>query len=257
VVIKNVKIKDILPTTAYHSIGYVNSLDRLNHIYEISTYNAKVFTNIKYINHIINVDEDKYVDLVKSYYKNNVYLFKNFGYQLGFLKQCRDSYVLGQHLQVERIIHATSDILFDKNFLELDIDPDIDFYYLPSVTSITLNHIRHDPNKYIEYKTRGTQNNSLAPQGWFYIIKTNNLNFLNENWEKKAKNQEGALSEVEILQNVKHTKIKSLIEESYFDNYCKFVLMLGMGDASAKQIYFKDLGICHFHFHYSWGYTFK
>jgi hypothetical protein len=170
-------------------------------------------------------------------------------------------YIKRELPEVQYLWKSMDDVITTIDLIDLDVE-EADFYYLPgfSYESILIAGGKDNLHKNFE-------SDYWTPQTTFFILNINNIDSLYGNdvdskmhlyQKEKARNEhikpwEMSFDikfdcETHLGRTTKHLTKQCLIQD-LFENLLDLIEFNKMGDPSHKNIYFQNIGICHYHFY--------
>lgn len=256
-------IKDITNNSIFVSIATIKE-NSFSEAYGIYKHNFNFVSRFRNILFYYNIQEgsskesvQKYLDMVGKVYPNAIIKVAdvNYGHMFGTidLEEKALEYIKKEFNTVDYIFKSMEDILISDSLSDLEIKK-ADFYYLPSFSYET---------------TLNPDSDYTLPQTTFFILKNGLVDSLYGKdvyykktiyEQQKLKNPNLKAWEVDfedglkfdcenhLNRTVKNLNRESLLSKEYFSKLFNFVQIYRVGDPSHKNIYFSDLGLCHYHF---------
>ncbi len=254
------KLKDLLPKSAFGTIATIVDESSLDKLQLFLNYNRDVVSEFKHIILSINVMDGVSEEIVEEYIQqwqqihSNVKIIRadrNRGHMLGTidLEEAILKYLKETKLGVKYLWKSMDDVLIGPEILDVKVES-VEFYYLPSISFETLE-----------------KNLPVVPQTTFYIIDITKIDTLYGNdvetkWTAyiQTKTANSALKPWEMKFDIKfdcethlYRTVKNLTNYNLIrmdlDKLIKHITDYKIGDPSHKNIYFDSLGICHYHFY--------
>lgn len=174
------------------------------------------------------------------------------------------SYIKKNAPKTEYLFKSMDDVITYPYFLEVEV-PEADFYYLPGFSYESIQKAGSKEKLYSIYEN--FESGFWTPQTTFFILRINNVDNLygsdidyKHNIFIETKRSIPQIKPWEIPFDIKfdcETHLGRTVKD--MSKYCliqsKFKKLLDLverypiGDPSHKNIYFKDLGICHYHYY--------
>lgn len=256
------KVKDLLNTSIFGSIATVTGPESLEKVEGFLAWNKdfiqsfqKAVIALNFIDTVTSDVLDQYKSMWSRIASNCeiIVLEKNAGHQFGTmeLEEAILKYIKENEPDVTYLFKSSEDVLLSTDLLEKEIIEG-DFYFLPAFSFETIQTI-----------------GNITPQTNFYIINVKKINNLygDDVQEKKRIYEEIKQTmphikpwEVHYLDGLKfdceshlQRTVTDLMQISLLDHktlhsLLNFVGDNQVGDPSHKNLYFKQLGICHYHF---------
>lgn len=260
--------------SAFCSIGCITQEKDIETLWGFLEYNKPVINRFGKIivahtktNNISDKLFQRYNQVWKEFFPNFVTIIErpNFGHTFGFTDLDNSVLTEAKKQGFKWVWKSTNDILLEKQIFDVEMD-DADFFYFQGHGYTGLNsYYTLDVNKAVEsFKDGGYQ--YFFPQTNFYIIKTD-IDFLINHMEfNKLYNK--CISDPEYINNKTQTeykyllcecvlrdcvyrnklKSKHLIGKESYRQLLETILMYKIADSSHKNLFFKECGVCHFHF---------
>lgn len=255
----------------YASVGFLGNPTDIALLEQLLQYNYDTISKFNYIvvKNTCNPDLDSYYtdynNVWKKVFGNDVIILpktKNRGHTFGTLDADNDIVNYSKTLPIDFIFKAASDVLVSPKILEYPLTDEYQFYFLQGIGYTGLEPFGFDISKYLKSYL---QIEYLYPQTNFYIInknisELNDINVVNSsydycmslpNYNGKAWEYVKDFSCESLLRNcVKKNKLtyKHLLSDESFYKLLEIVKAYKICDCSHKNIYFEELGICHFAF---------
>jgi hypothetical protein len=258
------KIKDVIKNSVFASIATVKE-ESYSDFYGHYRHNQDFVKNFKHIVYYINVSEgcsessvNKYITMIKSLHTNAVIkkVEKNYGHMFGTidLEEKMLSLIKIEYPECKFVFKSMEDVLIAENFLNKEFE-DASFYFLPS---FSFNDVVNSKKDIFE-----------LPQTTFFIINKDLINNLYGDdiltkkdiyhkqkltnpelkpWEMSFNDGLKFDCENHLKRTVANLKTCSLLDVDGLGSLQSFVYNNFVGDPSHKNIYFKKLGVCHYHF---------
>jgi len=190
---------------------------------------------------------------------NRGHMFGTIDLEEEILRHVKESYP-----EIEYLFKSMDDVITSELLLDLEV-PEADFYYLPGFSYESI--IKAGSKKKLLDIYENFESTYWTPQTTFYIVRINDITSLygNDIGDKynvytNAKKEIPSIKPWEILFDIKfdcETHLGRTVKD--FRKHClisdKFEQLLDLvektpiGDPAHKNIYFKDIGVCHYHFY--------
>jgi len=252
----------------YASIGHVGKQEDIEILERILLHNYNVISKFNYIVIYQNCGGScenlliDYNNVWKKIFGKDVIILpasKNRGHTFGTM-DCDNAVIeYSKTLPVDFVYKSANDILLDEQILQIPITNEYDFYFLQGIGFAGLQQFQYNINLYLkEYLTP----EHFHPQTSFYIIR-NHLDYLNNrtvvdaaynkcqsisNYNGRAWEYVADFScEFFLRDSIKRNKFKykHIISDDSFLKLLNAILQYKIIDPSHKNIYFKELGLCH------------
>lgn len=269
------KVRDLLPIASFGTIATVKDEFSLRKLSFFLSHNYYFISSFKNIVVAINYMEDTNPKIIEAY-KNtwtdnfsNVQLIcmeKNRGHMFGTIDLEEEilKYVKNNLPEVQYLFKSMDDVLTTESVLDIEVTPS-DFYYVPGFSYETILKLGSKQKLYNIYET--FESGFWTPQTTFFIIRINDVHLLyGDDIERKYDIYQ---EQKKITPNIKPWEIPYDIKfdcETHLGrtvkNMSKFCLIgdkfkdlldlvesVPIWDPSHKNVYFKDMGICHYHYY--------
>jgi hypothetical protein len=268
------KFGDIVTESAFCSIGCITKKEDIDTLWGFLEYNKFVINRFEKIivahTKTDNITQDQLIDYNKvwlNFFGDRCVVINrpNHGHTFGFTDLDRTVMAEAKRHSVKWMWKSTNDILLEKQIFDVEMD-DASFFYFQG-------HGFTGLDTYYQQSVDKAVNNFLDdgyeyffPQTNFYIIKAN-VDFLieptkfdelytkcindpNYNKNKTQTEYKYLLCECVLRDCVYRNKLKSkhLIGKESYRHLLETILMYKIADSSHKNIFFKECGICHFHY---------
>lgn len=264
-------LESIIDQSCFATIATISkdSLEKLEVLSEANYYLIKQFDNIilstNAAENVQQADIDVYHSRWKELYPKSIithtdlnkgHMFGTIDLEEEILKVIRE-----YDLKIKYLWKSMDDVLTTTDILKLDL-PEADFYYLPgfSYESILIAGGKDNLHKNFE-------SDYWTPQTTFFILNINNIDSLYGDdvdskmhlyQKEKARNEHikpwdmpfdiKFACEDHLGRTTKHLTKHCLIQD-LFEDLLGLVEFNRVGDPSHKNIYFQNIGICHYHFY--------
>lgn len=277
-----ITIESILTNTIVFVCGTLSNENNLTKASQILKQNKFIYEKCKHVIFILNRKSDisikefeDYLLFIKSELSNSIILVDhiNRNYQIGFIDQdlFAFNYVRLNNISYDYILKQTLDIVLYEEFLKLTFTPS-DLIFIPELTCLDKNV--SDLNLRPLFMDKSYDKNigdeefiGSWPQPWLFIISKNvtkmyscDEDFLRELHAKWILDVKGDItkwhdqnkflcSEEYLVKGLcgKNLTKYCLMSTNDFNTYCNFITEYRVGDATIKNVYLKNYGICHWH----------
>lgn len=270
------RLSEILNESCFGTIATIKDETCLEKLSFFIGSNKAFINNFNHIVLSFNWLETTSPEVILSYKKiwsenvpNVVFLESstNRGHMFGTIDLEEDilKFVKSNYTDVKFLFKSMDDVIVTNLLLDLDL-PEADFYYLPGFSYESIIKANGRDNLYIIYED--FESGYWAPQTTFFIINVNLVDKIyGEDIEDKLniyleqkKTYPGIMPwdipfeikfdcENHLGRTVKDFDKCPLLSFTPFKNLLQLVEIYKMGDPSHKNIFFSEIGICHYHFH--------
>jgi len=270
-----VKLEDIIKESCFGTIATVKGEECLTKLQMFMEYN-KAFINrfpkvIVSLNQAEGVSADTYKQYQEIWSRNvsNVLFLSssdNRGHMFGTidLEEAIFKYAKENYRSLKYLWKSMDDVLISEKVLDLEVKP-ASFYYIPGFSYESIVKAGGKDNLYTAYEN--FESGFWTPQTTFFIVDINSFtNLYGDDVDNKyrtyveLKKANPQIKPWEIPFDIKFdcethlgrttknvTKYCLICDK--FKDLLSFVETHQVGDPSHKNIFFNDLGICHYHFY--------
>lgn len=268
------KLENVVDKSAYCSIGCITKPSDIDNLKSYLLYNKpvisrfpKIVISVTKTDNITPTEMSCYVNVWEEIFGNKVLVEtrNNFGHTFGFtdldksvLKKCKG-------LGVEYVWKSTNDVLIDKSIFDFEMD-DCNFFYMQGhgITGMQ-SYYKLDVNLAVNtFSDNGYE--QFFPQTNFFITTTNTDDLIEDSvFDQKYqkcisdpdyKNNKGQieykylLCESVLREFVERNKLKCkhLLSKESYRQLLNVIIQYRIADSSHKNIYFKECGVCHYHY---------
>lgn len=269
------KLEDILDVSCFGTIATVKGEECLQKLEMFMEYNKPLINRFKRVvlalNSVDGVSDDiinRYKEIWSENVPNALILHSgcNRGHMFGTidLEESIFTYVKANYRDVQYLWKSMDDVLASDKILDIEVEP-AGFYYMPGFSYESIVKAGGKDKLYSIYET--FESGFWAPQTTFFIIDINQLSNLygadvNDKYNifTDLKKTNPNIKPWEIPFDIKFdcethlgrtTKNlnKFCLVGNKFKELLRFVESHNIGDPSHKNIFFNDLGLCHYHFY--------
>lgn len=269
------KLGDIVSDSAFCSIGCITSIQDIEKLEQYLLYNREVISRFPKI--IVSLTKTEnisfnemvaYVDVFPKMFGNDkcfVDVRSNKGHSFGFTDLDASVMSKAKEMNVKWVVKSTNDVLLEKQIFDVEMDDDDFFYFQGHGYTGMDTYYKLDVNKAVE-SFKDNVYEYFFPQTNFFVIKANvdcliesdRFNTLytkciNDPDYKKNPTQteyKYLLCECVLRDCVWRNKLKCkhLISKETYRQLLHTIVANRISDSSHKNIFFKECGVCHFHF---------
>lgn len=269
------KLEDILDESCFGTIATVKGEECLQKLQFFMEYNSPLINRFKRVVLALNSADDLSPDTYNRYKEiwsknapNSVILEsnENRGHMFGTisLEESIFTYVKQNYRNVKYLWKSMDDVLIAEKMLDIEVKP-AGFYYIPGFSYESIIKAGGKDNLYSIYENY--ESGFWTPQTTFFIVDIDQLsNLYGSDVDDKykvyteLKKANPDIKPWEIPFDIKFdcethlgrtTKNlnKSCLIGDKFKDLLNFVDTHNVGDPSHKNIFFNDLGLCHYHFY--------
>lgn len=252
-------LNSIVKDSVFGFIATVKSEECINKAKFFASYNYDVLSKFDDVILVYNYTDDCIkTDILERYEKEwktvypNIRIFflrENRGHMFGTidLEECLLDYIKKHHSNKKYLWKSMDDVLLTEDLLDLKV-PKADFYYLPSISHETI-----------------IKNYPIISQTTFFIMNIKNVSTLYGNdvdektmqyKEQLKKNPELKPWEMQFdikfdcethLDRTTEKMLKYCLLGKDIEKLITFVKQQQIGDPSHKNIFFENVGVCHYH----------
>jgi len=196
-----------------------------------------------------------------SQYAGNFYFLRDYinrGWQFGTIDMEKLAYqFVKDNIGDWTVLKLDFDIYLESQFLDFDMDDEIDFYYMPSVGASTVNEegitklLKDYDSQWPEYlRPQTIIYLATKPLDPFYPIE----DWLNDKYKEWIKNpigngphHIGVACEPLLMGTIEKNecKIKMMISKETYEKLLETIKIYQFHDPSHKNILFEEIGVCH------------
>jgi hypothetical protein len=261
---------DILPNSAYCSVGTITSEQSVEDLDVLLNGNKDILNKFPYIvvaqNRVSTISDEVY-EQSKQVWINHfpdvtiLDIDVNRGHCFGAMDLDNAVVDFAKTLPIEYIWKSANDIYLTSNMLGNKFDKNTQFYYLQGIGQGGIENYKN-----VGEAIKNTYENitHMYPQTNFYIISKdvdyiNNKEYVNECYDKCINTPgftgkaweyiQGFTNEDLLRECIKRNefKYKHLLSYETYNNLVNFVVMYNVHDCSHKNVFLIKHGICHFH----------
>lgn len=212
----------------------------------------------RYLNDYLDVFEDV---RHASQYTGNFYFIRDYinrGWQFGTIDMEKLGYqFIYDNIRDWSVLKLDFDIYLENQFLDFNIDNDVDVYYMPSVGASTVNEqgitklLKDYDDNWPEYiKPQTIIYLATKPLDPFYPIE----DWLNDKYKEwilhpvgNGPHHIGVACEPLLMGTFEKNdcKIKMMISKETFEKLLETIKIYQFHDPSHKNIMFEEIGVCH------------
>lgn len=270
-----IKLKDLVPKSAFGTIATVKDEFSTRKLDLFLGYNYPLISNFSIVIVSLNKLEStseaaykQYRDMLIERVPNVIILDSevNRGHMFGTidLEESILKYIKQNYPDIEYLFKSMDDVVTSDVLLDLEV-PQADFYYLPGFSYESIQKAGSKEKLFEIYET--FESGFWTPQTTFFIVRINNLTSLygNDIDDKYSVYKEVKKTyphvkpweisfdikfdcETHLGRSVKDISKHCLISHK-FNKLLSFVETMPIWDPAHKNIYFKEEGLCHFHFY--------
>jgi hypothetical protein len=269
------KLSDIIEESIFCSIGCITKESDIETLQSYLLYNKDAISKFRTIIVAHTKTENISDELFDKY--NNVWnqiigsvkIIKrpNHGHTFGFVDL--DKTVLDYAKQLEFgnkwIVKSTNDVLLTPELLNLEME-DSEFFFIQGHGYTGMDtYYKLDSNKAVEnFKDNGYE--YFFPQTNFFIIKSSidyliDPSYFTELYTKCINDPDYLINKTQteykyllcecvlrdcVVRN--KLKCKHLLSKEVYKQLLDIIIMYRISDSSHKNIFFKEIGLCHYHF---------
>ena len=260
------KLSDIASKSVFASIGTLKSPSDLREFLSYYSYNLPILSQFKEVIYSFN-GEPELIEWVKAYLEESgitTLISENLGHTFGIFISEGEIFKYTSTLpDVEYVFKFNNDVVLSPEFLDIEIEPNKDFYYINNIglgalDSRTENQLFEDINN----------KSYFYPQTTYYIIKNNIQYYPDEQTTRELKEQyddakkvnpsvtpwhaiEGCDCETMLTKIVELNNLSSsyLLTDTETKSIINLVKQHKVVDGSHKNIAYSRLGgLCHYHY---------
>jgi hypothetical protein len=269
------KLEDILPESCFGTIATVSGKESLDKLVFFLEYNLPTINRFPYVILALNRTDtvsNNIVEAYKTIWSENVPksvildLPENRGHMFGTidLEEAILRHIRWKLPQVEYLFKSMDDVIVSEALLLAEV-PQVDFYYLPGFSNESIVRAGSKENLFKIYEN--FESHFWTPQTTFFILRINDIDMLYGNdvndkhrvYTEIKKNYPNIKPweipfdikfdcETHLGRTVKDKSKHCLILDK-FKELLSLVENYPIGDPSHKNILFKDIGVCHYHFY--------
>lgn len=268
------KIKELLPHSVFGTIATVKDEFSIRKLDLFLGYNYSFISQFQNIVLCINSIEGTSEDVIKKYkefwnlnFPESVIIEHedNRGHMFGTidLEESILQYIKEELPEIKYLFKSMDDVITSDILLEVEV-PEADFYYLPGFSYESIQKAGSKEKLYHIYET--FESGFWTPQTTFFILNIDGIDCLygndidsKYNVYKKQKKSNPSIKPWEISFDIKfdcethlgrtvRNKKKYCLISNKFKELLTLVETYPIGDPAHKNIYFKDIGVCHYHF---------
>jgi len=269
------KLEDILDESCFGTIATVKGEECLDKLQIFMEYNKALINRFKRVVLALNSADGVSTDITSRYKEiwsenvPNAFILHsgcNKGHMFGTidLEESIFTYVKDNYREVRYLWKSMDDVLVSEKMLEVEVKP-AGFYYLPGFSQESIVKAGSKDDLYSIYES--FESGFWAPQTTFFIVDINQLsNLYGDDVDDKYKvytelkkiNPEIKPWEISFdikfdcethLGRTTKNLSKFCLIGDKFKDLLNFVDAHNVGDPSHKNIFFNDLGVCHYHFY--------
>lgn len=254
------KLREIIKDSIYSPTGYIKDINTIDKVEAYIEKNKPVLKEFGFISVVFNYDDKSVIEPYKKMWKSH---FRNCwidtvdvnrGHNFGTADLDNKALINSKLLNHPWLCKSDNDVVFLEEDMLLDEEiNEADFYYLNGIGYGGMEKYNFDYDEIIK--------KDFYPQTWFYFIKKDKVNFINDpiyleyTWEQvqQIENYNGRVWEYipgwsceDLLKGcVNHFGLKSehLINEKTYMDLISNVKIFNIHDCSHKNIIIR--GICH------------
>ncbi len=260
--------------SVFCSIGCITKEEDIETLNSYILYNKKVIDKFSKIiiahTKLPNIEDRlflKYNEIWKEFFSEKVTVIKrpNFGHTFGFIDLDNTVIEESKKQGFKWVWKSTNDVLLEKQIFDIEIK-DAEFLFFQGHGITVLNsYYQGDIDKAVE-NFKDNDYKYFFPQTNFYIIKLNIDFLIDPNRFKSLYIQcindpdygnnpiqteyKYLLCECELRDCIYRNKLKCkhLISKKSYRQLLQTILEFKIADSSHKNIFFKECGVCHYHF---------
>jgi len=269
------KIKELIPKAAFGTIATIKDEFSIRKLDLFLGYNLPLISQFENVIIALNKADnvsDRVVDEYKNIWSVNVpnaviiELQHNRGHMFGTidLEEAILSYIKNNLPKVEYLFKSMDDVITSEILLDLEV-PITDFYYLPGFSYESILKAGGKDNLYNIYET--FESGFFTPQTTFFIVRIDGIisiygNDIDDKYRvyTEAKKSMPEIKPWEIPFDIKFdcethlgrtvkNMSKHCIVLNKFKELLDLVEKIPIMDPSHKNVLFKDIGVCHYHFY--------
>jgi len=268
-------LRELLPRSVYGTIGTISGKESIDKLTSFFEYNLPFINSFPKAIFSLNTKEEtsdeavkEYMDIIFDNVKDPEILLseRNRGHTFGTMDLENDiiDCIKNDYSGAEFLFKTMDDVVTYPYLLDTEI-PFADFYYLPGFSYESIMKAGSKENLFNIYET--FESGFWTPQTTFYIIRLHDsIDLYGDDIDNKfsiyqeAKKINSNIKPWEIEFDIKldceshlgrSTKDlrKYCLLDKEFNSLLDFVEQNHVGDPAHKNIFFKRLGLCHYHFY--------
>lgn len=269
------KLSDIVNKSAYCSIGCITKSSDIDTLKSYLLYNEPVISKFPKI--VVSVTKTEnitvsemvnYMNVWKDIFGDKIFITarNNFGHTFGFTDLDKSVLKKSKDLGFEYAWKSTNDILVEPQIFDLDMGDGCNFFFLQGhgITGIKTYYNNNIDQAVTSFSDNGYKN--FFPQTNFFITTTNTDELIDDvvfsnKYKKCISDPEYKINSIQteykhmlcesvLREYVERNKLncKHLISKNNYKTLLETILYYNISDGSYKNIFFKECGICHYHF---------